>query len=430
VVELADAYSIPKALPFHFNSSFDEQTGYRTRSMLCLPMKNGKGEVLGVLQLINCKRNPKARLTDAAAVRQQVHAFPESAVRLGLSLASQAAVAYENSRLYRDIENLFDGFVNAAVKAIEQRDPTTSGHSQRVCEMTVALAEAVDREPRGQYGDLSFSREQMKELRYAALLHDFGKVGVREEVLVKAKKLYPLQFSRLFDRFDYIRRDIEARTAQKKVEALLSMPRKEAEAHLRALDDEERKRIAELERFAEFIAKTNEPTVLPASDFDVLQEIAEKTYHDPRGAQRPYLTSEEVRLLSIPRGSLDPGERQQIESHVVNSFNFLTQIPWTREFSSIPEIARAHHEKLNGKGYPKGLVGDEIPVQAKMMTICDIYDALSASDRPYKRAVPTDRALDILKLCVRDEEIDPELFRVFLEAQVYRLATGHAAKQE
>jgi HD-GYP domain-containing protein (c-di-GMP phosphodiesterase class II) len=424
VVELADAYRIPKGLPFHFNSSFDEQTGYRTRSMLCLPMKNGKGEVLGVLQLINCKRNEKARLRDAAAVRQHVQAFPERAVRLGLSLASQAAVAYENSRLYRDIENLFDGFVNAAVKAIEQRDPTTSGHSQRVCEMTVALAEAVDREPRGPYGDVSFSREQMKELRYAALLHDFGKVGVREEVLVKAKKLYPLQFSRLFDRFDYIRRDIEARTAQHKVEALLSMPRKEAEARLRALDEEERKRIAELERFAEFISKANEPTVLPASDFDVLQDIAGKTYHDPRGAQRPYLTSEEVRFLSIPRGSLDPGERQQIESHVLNSFNFLTQIPWTREFSSIPEIARAHHEKLNGKGYPKGLMADEIPLQAKMMTICDIYDALSASDRPYKRAVPTDRAIDILKLCVRDDEIDPELFRVFLEAQVYRLATN------
>ena len=167
VIELADAYRIPKSRPFQFNSSFDEQAGYRTRSLITLPMKNGKGEVLGVLQLINCKRNPKARLTDANAVRRHVHPFPERAVRLGLSLASQAAVAYENSQLYRDIENLFDGFVNAAVKAIEQRDPTTSGHSQRVCQMTMALAEAVDREPQGPYADLRFSREQMKELRYA-----------------------------------------------------------------------------------------------------------------------------------------------------------------------------------------------------------------------------------------------------------------------
>jgi HD-GYP domain-containing protein (c-di-GMP phosphodiesterase class II) len=426
VIELADAYRIPKTMPFHFNATFDQHAGYRTRSLITLPMKNGKGEVLGVLQLINCKRNAKAQLSDSQAVRRWVHPFPERAVRLGLSLASQAAVAYENSKLYQEIENLFDGFVKAAVKAIEQRDPTTSGHSQRVCEMTVALAEAVDREPRGPYGDLRFSREQMKELRYAALLHDFGKVGVREEVLVKAKKLYPLHFVRLLDRFDYIRRDIEARTAEQKVEALLSLSKKQAAERLYALDDESRRLRGELDRYAEFIAKANEPTLLPSWDFEVLNEIAQKAYRDARGTERPYLSAEEVRFLSIPRGSLDDEERRQIESHVVHSFNFLAQIPWTPEFRAIPEIARAHHEKLNGKGYPFGLNSGQIPVQAKMMTICDIFDALSASDRPYKRAVPADRALDILKLCVRDEEIDPELFRVFLDAQVYRLAAKRA----
>jgi len=166
----------------------------------------------------------------------------------------------------------------------------------------------------------------------------------------------------------------------------------------------------------------NEPTLLPSWDFEVLTEIAQKTYRDPRGTERPYLSAEEVRFLSIPRGSLDADERRQIESHVLHSFNFLAQIPWTPEFRAIPEIARAHHEKLNGKGYPFGLNSGQIPVQAKMMTICDIFDALSASDRPYKRAVPTDRALDILKLCVREEEIDSELFRIFLDAQVYRIA--------
>jgi HD-GYP domain-containing protein (c-di-GMP phosphodiesterase class II) len=422
VVELADAYRIPKARPFQFNSTYDRESGYRTRSLITLPMKNGKGEILGVLQLINCKRNAKARLTNPADVRRWVHPFPERAVRLGLSLASQAAVAYENSRLYQDIANLFDGFVKAAVKAIEQRDPTTSGHSQRVCTMSVALAEAVDHEPRGPYGDLRFSREQMKEIRYAALLHDFGKVGVREEVLVKAKKLYPLQFIRVLDRFDYIRRDIEARIAQQKVETLQTSSRKEAEKRLQALDDEARRLLAELDRYSAFIGRANEPTLLPTGDFELLQEIAQKTYRDPRGTERPYLSSDEVRFLSIPRGSLDEDERRQIESHVVHSFNFLAQIPWTTDFRGIPEIARAHHEKLNGKGYPFGLVADQIPVQAKMMTICDIFDALSASDRPYKRAVPTDRALDILKLCARDEEIDSELFRLFLDAQIYRLA--------
>lgn len=423
VIELADAYRIPKSRPFHFNSSFDEQAGYRTRSLITLPMKNGKGEVLGVLQLINCKRHPQARLTDANAVHRHVHPFPERAVRLGLSLASQAAVAFENSQLYRDIENLFDGFVNASVKAIEQRDPTTSGHSQRVCEMTLALAEAVDREPQGPYADLRFSREQMKELRYAALLHDFGKVGVREEVLVKAKKLYPLQFSRLLDRFDYIRRDIEARTAEQKVALLLGRSRKEAEtqARLKVLDGEASHLLGELDRYVEFVTRVNEPTILPSGEFELLNEISQKTYRDPRGTERPYLTSEEFRYLSIPRGSLDATERLQIESHVTHSFNFLAQIPWTHEYRGIPEIARAHHEKLNGLGYPDGLTSAGIPIQAKIMTICDIFDALSSSDRPYKRAVATDRALEILKLSVRDEEIDPELFRLFLEAQVYRL---------
>jgi HD-GYP domain-containing protein (c-di-GMP phosphodiesterase class II) len=428
VIELADAYRIPKSRPFHFNSSFDEEAGYRTRSLITLPMKNGKGEVLGVLQLINCKRNAKARLADASAVQRHVHPFPERAVRLGLSLASQAAVAYENSQLYRDIENLFDGFVNASVKAIEQRDPSTSGHSQRVCQMTLALAEAVDREHRGPYADVRFSREQMKELRYAALLHDFGKVGVREEVLVKAKKLYPLQFSRLMDRFDYIRRDIEARIAEQKVEILLGHFRREAEARVRLklLDGEAGRLLAELDQYADFITRANEPTILPSSEFDLLTEISQKSYRDPRGAERPYLTSEEVRYLSIPRGSLDSNERRQIESHVTHSFNFLAQIPWTPEYRGIPEIARAHHEKLNGRGYPNGLTASDIPVQAKMMTVCDIFDALSASDRPYKRAVPTDRALEILKLCVRDEEIDAELFRLFLEAQVFQLVAKQA----
>jgi HD-GYP domain-containing protein (c-di-GMP phosphodiesterase class II) len=423
VVELADAYSISKTRPFRFNSSFDAQSGYRTRSLVALPMKNGKGEILGVLQLINCKRHPKARLMNASGALRNVHPFPKRAVELGLSLASQAAVAYENSRLYRDIENLFDGFVNAAVKAIEQRDPTTSGHSQRVCDMTLALATAVDREPGGPYGDVRFSREQMKELRYAALLHDFGKVGVREEVLVKAKKLRPLQFFRVLDRFDYIRRDIEARIAQQKVDALLARSRREAPARLLALDAEAGRLLAELDRYAEFIARANEPTILPSSDFGVLDEIARKTYRDGAGNDRPYLTAEELRFLSIARGSLDPDERRQIESHVVHSFNFLMQIPWTREFRNIPEIARSHHEKLNGKGYPMGLTSREIPVQAKMMTVCDIFDALAASDRPYKRAVPVERALELLEHCVRDEEIDADLFRLFVAAGVYGIVS-------
>ena len=425
VIQVGDAYTLlaesDAPEPYQFNPKYDQESGYRTRSMLTLPMKNGKGEVLGVLQLINCKRDPEARLTSLEVVEHQVQAFPERAVRLALSLASQAAVAYENSRLYQDIETLFEGFVQAAVTAIEQRDPTTSGHSQRVSTMTVGLAETVDRVDSGAYAHISFSREQMKEIRYAALLHDFGKVGVREEVLTKAKKLYPAQLAMVQTRFDYIRKELEAGYARQKLLSLLEHGHEKALAEIERLDQEYKRRLAEMDDYFEFILQVNEPTLLPTGQFDRLLDIARRKYRDPRGVEHNLLTPEEVRFLSIPQGSLDPDERHQIESHVVHSFNFLMQIPWTKEIRGIPMIARAHHEKLDGSGYPYKLKSDEIPLQAKIMTICDMFDALSASDRPYKKAVPVERALDILAMSVRQNELDLALFQLFLDAKIHQL---------
>jgi HD-GYP domain-containing protein (c-di-GMP phosphodiesterase class II) len=422
VINLSDARRIPRDRPYHFNPRYDEETGYRTRSMLTLPMKNGRGEVIGVLQLINHKLHPEARLTSPEIVAREVRPFSDRAVRLALSLASQAGVAYENSHLYQDIEKLFEGFVQASIKAIEQRDPTTSGHSLRVSRMTVGLAEIVDRVGTGTYAPIRFSPEQMKEIRYAALLHDFGKVGVREEVLIKAKKLYPAQLDLIKHRFDYLYMEMEARLEREKVRLLLEMDRPEALARIASLEEEYRLRKAQVESGFEAIVQANEPTVLPSREFDRLFEIARRTYHDPRGVEKPILTPEEVRFLSIPQGSLSPDERAQIESHVIHSFNFLLQIPWTRQIREIPRIVRAHHEKLNGTGYPYKLRSEEIPVQAKIMTICDIFDALSASDRPYKKAVASDRALEILEMSVKDQELDPELYRLFLEAKIFHLA--------
>jgi HD-GYP domain-containing protein (c-di-GMP phosphodiesterase class II) len=422
VINLADARRIPRNRPFRFNPRFDEETGYRTRSMLTLPMKNGRGEVIGVLQLINCKLHSEARLTSADVVSREVRPFSDRAVRLALSLASQAAVAYENSRLYQDIEKLFEGFVQASVKAIEQRDPTTSGHSLRVSQMTVGLAGIVDRVDTGQYASVRFSPEQMKEIRYAALLHDFGKVGVREDVLVKAKKLYPMQLDLISHRFDYFYKELEARMEREKVRLLLEMDRPVALERIVSLEDEYRRRRMRLENAFQAILQANEPTVLPEGKFDRIFELARQTYLDPRGVEKPMLTPEEVHYLSIPQGSLSADERAQIESHVVHSFNFLLQIPWTKHIREIPRIVRAHHEKLNGTGYPYKLQGDEIPVQAKIMTICDIFDALSASDRPYKKAVDSERALGILEMSVKDNELDPNLFRLFLEAKIFELA--------
>ena len=425
-LNLPDAYQIPRDKPYRFNPAYDKESGYRTRSLLTLPMRNAKGEVLGVLQLINCKRDRAARLDSDEAVAREVQPFSERRVRLGLSLASQAAVAYENSKLYRAIESLFEGFVKAAVTAIEQRDPTTSGHSLRVTTLTEGLAETVDSTTTGSYAAVRFNREQMKEIRYAALLHDFGKVGVREEVLVKSKKLYPLQLELVRQRFDYVRKELEARVTQQKLEALLKGNREDALAKMGLLDQEYERALAELDEYFQFILHVNEPTVLPEGKFDRLLDIAQRSYRDAGGIERPFLSPDEIRFLSILKGSLDPNERYQIESHVVHTFNFLAQIPWTRELKEVPQIARAHHEKLDGTGYPYKLKGHEIPLPAKIMTICDIFDALSAADRPYKRAVPVERALTILDESVRQSKLDAELFRLFLEAKIYqRTVKGH-----
>ena len=233
----------------------------------------------------------EARLTSPEVVAREVRPFSDRAVRLALSLASQAAVAYENGRLYQDIEKLFEGFVQASVKAIEQRDPTTSGHSLRVSQMTVGLAEIVDRVDTGSYASIRFSPEQMKEIRYAALLHDFGKVGVREDVLVKAKKLYPMQMDLIAHRFDYLYMEMEAQLEREKVRLLLEMDRPEALARIASLEEEYRLRRAQVESGFEAILQANEPTVLPEGEFDRLFEIARQTYHDPRGVERPILTA-------------------------------------------------------------------------------------------------------------------------------------------
>lgn len=432
VIAIEDAYSIPADSPFRFNPSYDELTGYRTRSLLTVPMKSAHGEVIGVLQLINCKRNRAAQLHTPADFDSNVRPFTPRAVNLAESLASQAAVAYENSRLYQDIEAMLEGFVTAAVTAIEQRDPTTSGHSARVATMTLGLAEAVNRTNAGTYARVRFSPQQMKEIRYAALLHDFGKVAVSEQVLVKAKKLYPWQLAIVQHRFEYVRKQMEADRDRTKLEAVLAWGRESAREELSRLDEEFRQKSNELEKHLHLILQANEPTLLPDGRFDRLIEVSRKSYRDSLGREYSLLTSEELSSLLIPQGSLNTDERQQIESHVVHSFNFLVQIPWSRELKDVPWIAGAHHEKLNGSGYPYRLRGDAIPVQAKMMTICDIFDALSAADRPYKNAVSLDRALEILEMCVRDNELDSDLFRIFVEARIFqpsRTTIGLASRE-
>ena len=423
---LDDAYFLPPDVEYTINRSFDERYGYRTKSMLVIPMKDHKDEIIGVLQLINRKRNFEAVLSTPADVEKQVVPYSKRTVELVTALAGQAAVAIENSRLYEDIEKLFEGFVLAAVHAIEQRDPTTYGHSSRVAGMTVGLAEIVDRAGDGPYRGVKFSREQVKEIRYAALLHDFGKVGVREQVLIKAKKLYPSDLGLVRHRHAFIRRTAEREFWRKRAEYLESRGKKGYEGFVKDLEGAHRQELMELDRFLEIVLQANEPTILPDGSFEELKAWSKRTYLAFDGAIEAFLSPDEMRYLTIRKGSLDDAERHEIESHVTHTFQFLQRIPWTRELQQIPLIAYGHHEKLDGRGYPRRITAEGISIQTRMMTISDIYDALTAQDRPYKRAVSTDRALEILSHEVKEGQLDSDLFKLFIDGKVYQRSVAEA----
>jgi HD-GYP domain-containing protein (c-di-GMP phosphodiesterase class II) len=397
VVNIQDAYADPR-----FSQETDRRTGYRTHTILCTPMRDKRDEVIGVLQVLN-KRDGCFGVEDE---------------ELLLALSSQAGVAIENAVLYEEIERLFEGFIKASVYAIESRDPTTSGHSERVAILTVALAEAVNATRSGAYAALEFGPAELRELRYAALLHDFGKVGVREPVLVKGNKLYEHNMDLLVSRFKLIRKGIEAECLERKLALALSQGA-DAKPQLEAVEAELQARLAELDEQLRFIQEANKPTVLPSNGSDRIQKIASRTYTDVDGSVKPYLFTQEAENLSIGKGSLNKAERLEIESHVTHTFHFLRRIPWTKDLRQVPTIAYAHHEKLNGTGYPNGLRGGDVPVQGRMMAICDIYDALTASDRPYKAALPPERALQILDSEAKDGHLDPDLVTIFADSKVW-----------
>jgi HD-GYP domain-containing protein (c-di-GMP phosphodiesterase class II) len=419
IVNLADAYEPPAGSPFRINRWFDEHAHYRTKSMLVVPMRTPQGEVIGALQLINCKAERRRPLRSADEAEQHVRPYGDRHVRLAGSLASQAAVALANRRLYDSISQLFEGFVKASVTAIESRDPTTFGHSFRVADLTVALAEAADRSASGVFHDLRFTAEELRELRYAALLHDFGKVGVREHVLVKSKKLYPADLERIRHRIELLMRDLELGVTRRKLDHLMRRGKDGFPLEAAKLDAELAGAIAELNEALDVVLTINEPSVQPHDFTSHLLGITARAWEDHRGRMRTVLTPDEASILAITKGSLTETERREIQQHVVHTFQFLAQIPWTRDFRRIPEIARSHHEKLDGSGYPFGFRGDQIPVQSRMMTIADIYDALTATDRPYKKAVRVEEALDTLRDEQRAGALDGALLDLFIDARIF-----------
>lgn len=371
------------------SSKVDSILHYVTRNILSAPLVTPRGDLVGVVQLLN--KNSYGEIKDPE--------FDERDERLFSIVAAQAALAIENSLLLEEQERLLEGFVDACVTAIEARDPTTSGHSTRVADYSVALTEAVNRTRTGPLRELYFNAAQVREVRFAAMLHDIGKISVKEAVLMKEKKLFPHEL-------EVIRMRLKLMRANLKLHAQVS-GKPQAEV------------LEKIEMAWHVIFDANQPTVLPAAVSQVIQELQKIEVLTDDGERLSALTREEGFKLAILKGSLTAEERIEIERHVTHTFEILKKVPWTQGLERVPEIAYRHHEKLDGTGYPGHIQEQEIPVQSRMMAIADIYDALTADDRPYKRALPVEKALDILQMEVAKRKLDANLYQVFLDARVY-----------
>lgn len=375
------------------------------RSVMCVPLLL-EDECLGLIQ-VDTSSDP--------------HAFKEQDLEMLTGVCAEAAVALKNFQLYSDIAGLLDGFVRASVQAIEERDPVTAGHSFRVAGCAEHLAVAVDRADEGPLRRIAFSADQLREIRYAALLHDFGKVGVREHVLRKEKKLHHADMLLLEHRFKYARACLERQAWRRLVKlhaeqnldiAVFRDMKMEIEAGLQ-------QEFHRLDRFLDAIRRANEPAISHSEGGNDLHEILDYVYYEADDLPVSLLEEFEFGALSVSKGCLTAEERRLIELHVVDSYSFLILIPWTKDLAGVPAIAHGHHEKLDGSGYPMGLRGTQISLQTRILTICDIFDALTASDRPYKKAVPVEAALDLMLDECRAGKLDSALFQVFVESKAW-----------
>jgi HD-GYP domain-containing protein (c-di-GMP phosphodiesterase class II) len=423
VVRIPDAYEIPETSEYRFNPSFDKQNGYRTKSVLCVPMRDHENAVVGVIQLINRKPDFKLILSSPAQTEEVVTPFTERDESVLLSLASQAGVALENKALLASIQDLFEQFVRASVKAIEVRDKSTQGHSSRVAELTVAQALATNAVEAGKFAALHFDEDALREMRYAALLHDFGKVAVPEYIFGKAKKLPDGKLDSIRLRFLLAINQIESLSARRRFELLRTGVALD-DRRMLEIEADATSRAGELQALLATVESANEPRVVAAEIGALLDSILGKTYRDVDD-ERPLIDTVEFEFLRIPRGSLSSDERLKMEQHVTQSFYFLREIPWAKTpWRNVPDLAYGHHEHLDGTGYPRGLKDAEIAPQVRMLTIADVYDALTANDRPYKAAMPIDRALDILvREFAQRGKVDSELLDLFISRKVYETIT-------
>jgi HD-GYP domain-containing protein (c-di-GMP phosphodiesterase class II) len=323
--------------------------------------------------------------------------------------------------MIKQIQNQFEEFIKASVTAIESRDIATSGHSFRVAEICKEMAKAINNKKNGPFKDIKYTITEIKELEFAALLHDFGKVYIDINIFKKEKKLYHKEFENLILKFNYLYKFIELSYAYKEAK----QTGEKAKSNIQDLTYRKDTKLKTITQIKEKIIILNEPTITEKDPREILAEIQKEIkgikLFDIDGNKINLITKNERQNLEIRRGSLNPLERKEIQNHVVLSYNFVSRIPWPPEFKNIPKIVLNHHEKLDGSGYPKGIKSERIPIQARIMSIADIYDALIARDRPYKKAVNQLNALKILQDEAEKNKLDKDLLDIFIKQKIYKI---------
>ena len=411
-VNITDAYKA-KGFDFSGTKMFDEKTNYRSKSFLTVPLKNHEDEIIGVLQLLNAQ----------AQKSKKIISFTSEIQKMVEALASQAAVAITNKNLIKDLENLFESFIKLIASAIDAKSPYTGGHCARVPEITMMLAEAVQQTKDGPFADVAFSEKEMYELKIAAWLHDCGKVATPEFVVDKSTKLETIydRVHELETRFGILRRDEEIKRLKKelKFERDDSLSLEEKAEQVKDLQKGYRKTLRDLKSDLEFVKESNVGGEFMSGDKkDRVHQIANYRWK-PNGKVENFLSENEVYNLTIPRGTLTPEERKVINDHIVVTINMLEELPYPKHLQNVPEFAGGHHEKLDGTGYPMGLMKDEMTVQARIMAIADIFEALTAKDRPYKKGKTLSQAMRILGFMKNDAHIDVDLFDIFVKEKIY-----------